>query len=477
MEDTTPILVGCGQLTRRDTGRAGDPIAMMAEAAGLAAADAGLGTAALARLDRLALVRAHSCTAADPAARLGEILGATAARGSVTAGGTAPQRLVSAIMGDIAQGTCRLALVVGAEALAGGGAPMALTEGIGAAEAAHGLDRATLVYALLENALRARRGRSQRAHLRRIGALYAPFTEVAAASPLAWHRRPYSAAELATPGPGNRFVGYPYTHRLTAATAVDQAAALLLTSVAEARRLGLAESLWIHLHGHAAGRDPTPLAARPALYAAPAIRAVGQAALAMAGRSIAQVDLVDLHAWAPSAVQIAKDALALPEVDGPPLTVTGGLAYFGAPGDNYTTHAIATMMTRLRAAPGQVGLVTSESGALASHAVGLYAAARPSAPFRAADDTCQAGLDAAPCMALAAAPEGRARIESYTVRHDPDGAPAAGIVIGRLVDDGRRFVAATPTAPAALDALLDGEAVGRRGRVATAASGVLFTPD
>jgi acetyl-CoA C-acetyltransferase len=38
--------------------------------------------------------------------------------------------------------------------------------------------------------------------------------------------------------------------------------------------------------------------------------------------------------------------------------VTGGLPYFGGPGNDYTTHGIAAMCDRLRAGDGTIGVVT-----------------------------------------------------------------------------------------------------------------------
>ena len=56
------------------------------------------------------------------------------------------------------------------------------------------------------------------------------------------------------------------------------------------------------------------------------------------------------------------------------LTVTGGLPYAGGPGNDYTTHGIASMVTRLRASGG-VGLCTGLGGWATKHAAGVYAAA------------------------------------------------------------------------------------------------------
>ena len=51
-------------------------------------------------------------------------------------------------------------------------------------------------------------------------------------------------------------------------------------------------------------------------------------------------------------MQIGADMLGIPVDDPRPLTVTGGLPYHGGPGNNYSTHAIARMVERLRAKPG-----------------------------------------------------------------------------------------------------------------------------
>ena len=57
------------------------------------------------------------------------------------------------------------------------------------------------------------------------------------------------------------------------------------------------------------------------------------------------------------------------------LAVTGGLSFFGGPGNNYVTHAIAETMRRVRAAPGRFGLVTANGNYLTKHAAGVYSTA------------------------------------------------------------------------------------------------------
>jgi acetyl-CoA C-acetyltransferase len=128
-------------------------------------------------------------------------------------------------------------------------------------------------------------------------------------------------------------------------------------------------------------------------------------------------------------------------------------------------HAIAEMMARLRARPGAIGLVTALGWYLTKHAVGVYSAAPKEGPFVREDPAPrQALLDAGRAPELAREPSGPARIETYTVLHDRDGAPVRGLVIGRL-DDGRRFLAAAPDDRALLEGLVAREAVGLRGLV------------
>ena len=67
-------------------------------------------------------------------------------------------------------------------------------------------------------------------------------------------------------------------------------------------------------------------------------------ALAMAGRTIEDIDILDLYSCFPSAVEIACRELGLAEDDPRGLTITGGLPYFGGPGNSYVLHSISEMV-------------------------------------------------------------------------------------------------------------------------------------
>jgi acetyl-CoA C-acetyltransferase len=163
-------------------------------------------------------------------------------------------------------------------------------------------------------------------------------------------------------------------------------------------------------------------------------------------------------------VQIAADMLGIAVDEPRPLTVTGGLPYHGGPGNNYSTHAVACMVERLRAEPGATGIVTGVGWYLTKHAVGVYSSAPPEHPFAREDPKdYQPRIDSDAHPELAAVATGAATVETYTVQHDRDGRPAVGIVVARLAD-GRRCWA-NITDPGVLERIEQQEFIGAQGRV------------
>ena len=75
--------------------------------------------------------------------------------------------------------------------------------------------------------------------------------------------------------------------------------------------------------------------------------------------------------------------------------MTGGLPYFGGPGNNYVTHSIAEMMQTLRADPGQFGMVTANGNYVTKQSAGIYSTTPPTKTFAPVDPaTYQAEIDA-----------------------------------------------------------------------------------
>jgi acetyl-CoA C-acetyltransferase len=497
-DDLTPVLVGAGQMTQRDVepAEALAPVDLMAEAARRSADDAGITKQLLARLDIVAVVNVIGWNYANAPGLLAERLGAhPAAELYTTVGGNTPQFLVNDIARRIAAGRARLALIAGAEAVrtlqraraakvrlqwasGGQGQPQVVGEdrpGTNDHEMAHGLVLPTAIYPLFENALRAHNGLDLDAHRRQLGELCSRMSAVAADNPYAWFRTARSAEEIASVTTENRMIGFPYPKYMNAIINVDQSAAVLMTSVAGARELGVAPQRCVYLHGAADAHDLWHISERVDFHSSPAIRAATAAALRTAGKGVEGIDFFDLYSCFPCAVQIARDMLGVAADDPRSLTVTGGLPYHGGPGNNYSTHAIATMMEKLRAQPGTFGLVTALGWYLTKHSVGVYSAQPPATAVAADAPALQEDLDAAAHPLLQRQASGPATIETYTVLHDRDGVPMRGVVVGRL-PDGARFFANTPADRAVLERLMTAEAVGHEGTVSSDGDTNCFDP-
>ena len=104
-------------------------------------------------------------------------------------------------------------------------------------------------YALIENAL-ARRGApgAPTSSATRSRALWARFNAVAGDNPEAAFAQPRGAAEIATPGPHNRPLAYPYNRWHASQWTVDQSSALLICSAERAREAGVPADRWLFPH-------------------------------------------------------------------------------------------------------------------------------------------------------------------------------------------------------------------------------------
>ncbi|MDF1720414.1 MAG: acetyl-CoA acetyltransferase [Minwuia sp.] len=481
IRDDTPVLIGVGQVTVRDEplDALSTPMDLMIGAAIQAADDAGIQRRTLASLDAVVVVKSFREPMRNSPATLARHLGATRAETWLTPdGGQAPQALANRFAAEIAAGRKRFVLLAGAEAMENArrliksgckpdwkqpadsdpnliwpDRPMVTDH-----ERAHGIWVATNNYALLENACRHHMGRTIEEHQLAMGQLFAGFTDVAAKSPHAWFPVQRTAEEIATPGPKNRFVSWPYTKFMNAMNQINQSAALLMTSVGEARRMGVPQDRWLFLHGCADTTELWYMHQRQNYHSSPAMHLMAERAFAMAGRGLDDIDLIDIYSCFPSAVQIGRDALGMAADDPRPLTVTGGLPYHGGAGNNYSMNAIATMADRLRAAPGRFGLVTANGGYITKHAAGIWSTEPVSSDRqwqREDPASYQSQIDSLPRPPFTETPSGEGEIETWTVLFGRDGAPSGAVIIARLGahDDpaATRFIA---NAPNDLDLLL-----------------------
>lgn len=477
IDPRTPVIVGVGQVCQRSSSidDALEPVALIAEAARAAEADAE--AKVLSAVQSVRVVSLLSWRYRDPGALVAAEIGAQPAETIyTTAGGNTPQMLMNVTALDIQAGRADCVLLCGGETwrtrMRARKADVTLdwtkqddsvapSRMLGSEltmshphEASLGLVMPVQLYPMFESAFRAGRGEAPDAHIERVSCLWARFSEVAAGNPYAWVQEARTPEEIRTPGPQNRMIGWPYPKYMNSNNDVDQAAAILVCSVEQARRLGIPEDRWVFPLAGTDTHDHYHVSNRADLKSSPAIRIGGRRALELAGVGVDDLAMVDLYSCFPSAVQIAATELGLGfDRD---LTVTGGLCFAGGPWNNYVMHAIATTITALRARPGERGLVTANGGYVTKHAFGVYSTTPPEGGFR--HDAPQRDVDALPRRELAEGWEGPATIEAYTVMHDRDGNPETGFAAVLLADGRRAWAVARDRHLAA--AMTDGEWVG-----------------
>ncbi|TDJ63245.1 MAG: acetyl-CoA acetyltransferase [Proteobacteria bacterium] len=498
--NNTPIIVGVGQFVSRETPTHGHVLSALdiaGEAGRRAIHDAGAKTDLNAEVEVMAVLRLFEdstrkvAIVTNPFGGSNNVPGSIARRIGVSpreniycaVGGQTPQRLVNQMSERIHRGEIGCALLVGGEAIAN--IKYATRNGIeidwneeldddftdlwpvnnadnmvSAYEMAHGLFLPVQAYPLFENVWRHKAGHSVEQHRRVMGTLFSRFTQVAAANEYAQFPTVRSAEYLATPSAENYLLSEPYTKWMVAQDSVNQGAAVLLTSVGNARAWGIPEHQWVSLHGYG-DCDDVNVIDRPDLSVSHAQNLAVGRALESAGRRIDEIAHIDAYSCFPIAVLSACTAMGLDPATERPLTLTGGLPFFGGPGNNYAMHGIAEAVARVRGEPGSYALVIANGGYLSKHSVGVYGPA-PLAEWRAVDSSeIKQQLQAHPRAPVTETPHGAGVIESYVAAYRR-GQPTIGYIIGRQASDDRRFLAIAADGDGdTLNGLFDSEPLGR----------------
>jgi acetyl-CoA C-acetyltransferase len=499
-DERTPILVGTAQLVQRDVdpAEATEPLAMLEQMARGAAEDAGAGESLLHQLDSIAILNVAGWQARNGAQLVAEKIGAPATKFFTSEmGGQIGVTSINHLCERIAKGESQAALLAGCNNMrtmrkAGpAGVTLDWTVGgtsdpemIGVAkpghsnlEARYGMETPPDVYPIFENALRASLGLSLDEHLERIGKLFHKFSAVAAKNPHAWFPTERSVEELITVASSNRMIAYPYTKYLNAVLHTDQAAGMILTTPAVARRLGIAKDRWVYWLGGAESQEeawfPTE---RPNFADTPAMADSSRSALVNADLTTDDIDHIDFYSCFPIAVEQAAKQLDLDIEDSRGFTVTGGLPYAGGPASAYTLHSLAAMADKLREVAGGRGLVTGNGWYLTKHAASVWSTQPGASPPKRGliDDLPSAAVDTAP-RAPTDDVSGRGTIEAYTVQFDREGAPYRGIMIG-TTDQGTRFIANAPFERDTLEDLVASEAIGLDGTLTKKDELTIFSP-
>jgi acetyl-CoA C-acetyltransferase len=353
--------------------------------------------------------------------------------------GTSPQRFLNQAAEKIMRGEQQAVLVCGAEAFATKKrakkegrlldwpraekkSPPPFEDPFHPAEIAHNLFQAYTAFALLDSARRAHHKLSLQQNREQQAQMMARLSEVAAANPRAWFRKTHSAESLLNMDNKDRMVAYPFTKNTMAFMEVDMAAAVIMVSDTLADELKIPPQKRIYLNGWGYAKEPPYLAQREKLWQCPAMALAAQQALESAGISMKDITCMDLYSCFSGNLNMTRDVLGMDENDSRPLTLTGGLPYFGGPGNNYTTHSIATLVEMLRQHPEQYGLISGVGMNMTHHVFAVY-----SGRAQVIHNIPETDTPDWPVKTITETAEGEGLIAAYTVEHNKSGLSALAI--------------------------------------------------
>ncbi len=480
IDPRTPVIIGAAQVSQwpeqhENPTDAADAIDLMTMAVGSAATDSGVRgvTSAL----RLVAVSAGIWRHRDPGRMIADQLGASEVHTLLTNfGGQMPISLAAHIASEIASGRLDMAVLVGGESTVTRhrlrriglkptlrpeppeledhrwGHPLDMGDEV---TVARGANLPINSYAILDSAIRAHRGESTDQGRRRAAEMWQRYAQVAATNPHASDRSAPDATTIMEVTPTNRMVSWPYTKAMCANNIVDRAGAVILCSTAAADRLGVPSERRVYPHMSVTATDPPHLLSRDRLDSVPGLNSVAD----VLSRRLGHTDRIahfDIYACFPSIVDLVFETLGLP-TDAVP-TVTGGLAFAGAPINFAAGQSLAAMVQTVRDDPGTLGLVHGNGGHAAEHAV-VVLSTEPSAE-RYETIECES-IPGARALAPPDA-KGDVVIDGFTVEHTSDG-PVRAIAACRL-DDGTRAWAQSPD-PDLMSDFMNGEPVGWHGHI------------
>ena len=432
-DPTTPVLVGVAAVQQKleDYHQALEPIALMEQALRLAAADAD-SESLLARAGEI-LVPKGIWSYSDPGQLLAGALGCPSATTVLGEIGVSQQTLINRACAQIASGEMEVVLVTGAEAkyrslcAAKAGAEAGETSQLevepdvtllpddelwSEVESAAGLGMPVGYYAIMDSALRHSQGLTVEQHRDQMAAMYARFSEIAAANPEAWSDQAVSAEHIREASDANRMLAFPYTKLHNSQWNVDQGAGLILCAARVAEELGIERDRWVFPRASAESNFMSVVASRADLGGCPGFRLAGQAVMEAAGIDFNDIRLRELYSCFPYAVRAQLQEFGMD--GGGDLSVTGGMTFGGGPLNNFVFQATVRMTQLLRQQPDDVGLVTTVSGMLTKQACALWSATPNPGGWICEDVTGQV-REASVIRELVANYQGEGYVAGYTV--------------------------------------------------------------
>ncbi|KAF4945262.1 hypothetical protein FGADI_12082 [Fusarium gaditjirri] len=447
-----PVIIGVGEFRQKNFSLENtfEPAELILSAIRDAAKDTTIDV--IKHVDSISVVPPWSWTYDDLPKHLAQKLGVEPSHLQLSShGGHTPALLCDEAAARVAAGEKKLAIVAGGEALASlfacqkagclpppgwtemspdaklyGPSDPALLKDVGAS---HSIGMPIQVYPLYENAYRKHNQQTFHENHHESATLYAEFDRVACEHPISWRagETPRNVDAIKTISKQNRMICMPFWERAN-------------------------------------------------YFSSPAIEYSIDKALESAALTKNEIDCFDFYSCFPIVPKLACKHVGL-DVQKPakPITLLGGLTSFGGAGNNYSLHAIAEMARVIRSRKHQNGLVLANGGVLSwQHALCLSAQPRRDASTYVKRQVLDNG-DVSQGPAFTSTAQGEAVIETYTVDYDRKG-PKLGHVVGRLVEDGQRFIANHGDEHTlATLASTNGEPIGLKGHVSRSDGRNLFT--
>jgi acetyl-CoA C-acetyltransferase len=432
LDEMTPVIIGIGRIAQPAGVAAVNALSTldMAEAAvGLALSNTGVGEAALRELDTLVCLRSQEDMGmeAPPFGKAVNFPAALAARLGARpktlilaeSDRTVPLSLLLEFGNRIASGEAAVALIVGAEA-----------ESVARTLAA---DRAELDWSDTTEGAMEDRGRG----------LGIKESRYATQHGLVGARANYDLIQ-------NARAGRNASDAAPASIEASQGAAIVVTSVATACRMGVPSERCVYLAGIGFGAEP-PVIQRGDVGRSLAAEVALSSALALAGRNAQDIATFQLQGGAAVALHVpALDALGLDAADPRAIFRCGSK-------DVATLEGIAALVERLRTMSPGAGLIGTDGGVLSRYAAAVLSTIPVEWPGAASSASEYPALAMLKVAHVAA---GWAKVLSYALVTEGRTEPA-GIVMGQLEDSGERFYALHADANT-LAAMRDVDPIGRR---------------
>jgi acetyl-CoA C-acetyltransferase len=259
---------------------------------------------------------------------------------------------------------------------------------------------------------------------------------------------------------------------MVANSSVNQGAGFIVASLAAARQAGFPEDRLVYVGAGAATHEPGDYLKRDRYDRSVSMAVSLNRALDLNGVTASDLDFVELYSCFPCVPKMARRLIGWPVEK--PATVFGGLTFGGGPIGNYMSHAVVSIVLKLRERGGK-GLLFANGGyATNNHTIVLAREPFPLEVVRR-DFDFQSEADAARQTGpeLDESYTGPGIIETYTVLYGRDGRPKFGVVVGRG-PAGQRFLAKVPPSDeSGIAFLTDGkfEPVGSHGAAALGPEG------